>query len=201
MPAAPDPQPRLATRDARDAPPAPPEAELLQRAREGDREAFERLVVRAMPGLMGTAMRLLRQRFAAEEAVADALFKAWRHVGGFRGESGFGTWLHRIVCRVATDRYRALARDRRHREALQARAETAGPRDPAARCAARSEVVRVRAAVEALPARQRLVIVLHVWEGLSLQETAEVLGIRYATAKSNLCHARKTLRATLEDEA
>ena len=202
MPAVPDPlaPPSVAPSSVGESPDA--HARLLDRARAGDRDAFEQLVVQAMPALLGTAQRLLRHRFAAEEAVADALFRAWRHIGSFRGDSAFGTWLHRIVCRVATDRFRTAARARRHHDHLAARAERAERAQPSqeARLDAASEVARLRAAVETLPTRQRLVIVLHVWEGLSLRDTAALLGMRYATAKSNLCHARKALRLWLEED-
>ena len=195
MHARPDPHPPAAAPQETVRAPEP-EPRLVARARAGDRDAFEQLAVRAMPALLGTARRLLRDGFAAEEAVAEALFRAWRHVARFRGESGFGTWLHRIVCRVAADRFRAAARARRQHEGLAANARTGPARSRvAARMDAASEVARLRAAVEELPPRQRLVIVLHVWERLPLDETARVLGMRYATAKSHLCHARKALRA------
>jgi len=202
MPASPDPHP---SPPAAESPAAGlfDEAAWVARAQAGDRDAFERLAVRAMPALLGTARRMLRHGYAAEEAVADALFRAWKHLGTFRGEAGFGTWLHRIVCRVATDRFRAEARDRRRHEALtqHAGATRATQPGPAARLRAHETRARIRAAVETLPTRQRLVLVLHIWEGLSLVETAEILGIRYATAKSNLCHGRKALRVELEEDA
>ena len=124
----------------------------------------------------------------------------------FRAEAEFGTWLHRIVCRVAVDRFRTQRRERSRREDLITRARAGRAAGPRARRGALErlsedeETRRIRAAVEKLPTRQRLVLVLHVWEGLALPETAEALGIRYATAKSNLCHARKALRALLADD-
>ena len=193
MSARPRPQPISRT-------PEPAAPDVLVRARGGDRDAFERLAVEAMPMLLGTARRLGGDGFAAEEIVAEALFRAWRHIGRFRGDAAFSTWLHRIVCRVAADRVRRVQRDRAHREVLVRRAEGAGRArgaDPVARREAR---LRLRAAIDLLPERQRLVLVLHAWEGLDLRETARVLGIRYATAKSNLCHARKALRRLLDEE-
>ncbi len=186
-------------------PVTPPEAEdLAARARGGDRDAFERLAVRAMPMLAGTARRLLREPYAAEEAVAEALFRAFRRIDRFRGDAAFGTWVHRILCRVAVDRMRTEVRERARRLELATRARRgslhgARPAPTALDAAALDEESRrLRQAVEALPTRQRLVIVLHVWEGLSLAETAEVLGVRYATAKSNLCHARHGLRRLID---
>lgn len=182
-----------------------PAPDLVERARMGDRDAFEQLCVQAMPMLTGTARRLLRDPYAAEEAVAEALFRAFRHMPSFRAEAQFGTWLHRILCRVAVDRFRLQARERARRQDLGERAArglSGAPRPRRSaleRLAQDEETRRIRAAVEDLPPRQRLVLVLHVWEGLSLAETAETLGVRYATAKSNLCHARSTLRRLLDD--
>lgn len=175
----------------------------MARARAGSRDAFEQLAVAAMPALLGTARRLLGPGYAAEEAVAEALFRAWRRMADFRAEAAFSTWLHRIVCRVAADRFRRERRERARRERLAERARAPGPAATAVphdRLARREQRRVLRAAIDALPDRQRLVLVLHAWEGLDLRETARVLGIRYATAKSNLCHARKALRALLEGE-
>jgi len=189
-------------------PPAPrPAAEvaLVERARQGERDAFEALAVRAMPALLGSARRLLADRFAAEEAVAEALFRAFRHVASFRGASSFGTWVHRILYRVAADRFRAEARERRRRTAVFERALCeAGPAGPTPtrvapddRLVRREEHAALRRAVESLPPKQRLVLLLHTWEGLDLREIGEVLDMRYATAKSNLHHAHRALRALL----
>ncbi|MDA1195333.1 MAG: sigma factor, partial [Planctomycetota bacterium] len=82
--------------NARPQPPSVPSSAACPSAREaqeradvaralgGDRGEFERLAVRAMPQLLGAAQRILGERFAAEEAVADGIFRAWRAVGGFR---------------------------------------------------------------------------------------------------------------------
>jgi RNA polymerase sigma-70 factor (ECF subfamily) len=185
------------------------DADLLRSARAGDRDAFEALAIRAMPMLLGSALRLLRERLAAEEAVAEALFRALRRIEGFRGEAGFGTWTHRILCRVIADRFRSGLRERTRRDRLQV--ETRGgavrldasrpaPVGPRAAASREEEAERVRDAVGRLPARQRLVLVLHLWEGLSLREVAEVVPMRYATVKSNLHHARSALRVLLGDE-
>jgi RNA polymerase sigma-70 factor (ECF subfamily) len=192
------------------APRARTERELLVLARAGDRAAFERLTVRALPQLLGTARRLLGPGLAAEEAVAEALFRALQRLDGFRGDAAFGTWVHRIVCRVASDRFRERARERGRRERLRLRVEAGDPvagagvgrvaRGPARRAGQAEDRARLRAAVDRLPPRQRLVVVLHVWEGLSLQEIGRVLAVRYATVKSHLSHARRALRLLLMEE-
>jgi RNA polymerase sigma-70 factor (ECF subfamily) len=176
----------------------PDEGTLLRAARAGDRDAFDRLAVRLLPRLLGTARRILGDPLEAEEAVAATLVRAHAALAGFRGASALGTWAHRILCRLATDRLRRLARVRRHERPLADDVAGGAGDDALDRASRKEENARVRAAVEALPETQRLVLVLVLWEGLPLAEAARVLAMRYATVKSNLHHARATLRRRLD---
>jgi RNA polymerase sigma-70 factor (ECF subfamily) len=173
------------------------EGALLQAARGGDRDAFDRLAVRLLPRLLGTARRILGDPLEAEEAVAATLVRAHAALAGFRGASALGTWAHRILCRLATDRLRRLARVRRHERPLDPDAVTEGGDRAFDLATVEEDRLRVRAAVEALPETQRLVLILVAWEGLSLAEAGRVLAMRYATVKSNLHHARATLKKRL----
>jgi RNA polymerase sigma-70 factor (ECF subfamily) len=173
------------------------DAPLLAAARAGDRDAFDVLARRHVPRLVGTALRLLRDRAAAEEAAADALIRAYGGLRAMRGDASFGTWTHRIVCRVAIDRLRA-----RRRAPLPLDDLAAEPGDPRAaagrpddRLERSEQVARVRRAIEALPEAQRLVVVLHAWEGLAYADVAVLLGCSYDAVRVNMCHARKSLRA------
>lgn len=179
------------------------EAAWVDRACEGDRDAFEALAREAMPMLLGTARRLVGSGYAAEEAVAEALFRAWRRIDTFRGASGFGTWLHRILCRAVADRYRLAGRERVRRASMEAQARAgapvagraAGPAAPWREVAAQDDAARWRTLLDRLPPTQRMVLLLSAWENLSLPEISETLNLRYATVKSNLHHARRALRA------
>lgn len=181
------------------------EAQLLERARAGDRDAFEALAVRAMPRMLGTASRLLGPGFAAEEAVSEALFRAYRHIKRFRGSSAFSTWLHRIVCRVVADRFRESARDRRlHTRVAERIASGLRPSghddrraQPLDRLSGRETAARLRRIASELPPTQRLVLLLFAWEGLALADIAALLSLKYATVKSHLHHARTALRSRL----
>jgi RNA polymerase sigma-70 factor (ECF subfamily) len=156
---------------------------------------FETGVREALPRLLGTAYRLVGDGHVAEEVVAEALFRAWRRRDGFRADARVGTWLHRILCRVVADRFRARGR-RRHHEQAHARGQVLRREPPAwVAPALHDELARAAALTDRLPERQRLIVLLHVWEGLTLDEVAATLGLRYATVKSNLHHARTALRA------
>lgn len=177
-----------------------PEARWVARARSGDRDAFDRLAVEAMPVLLGTARRLLRDPHAAEEAVAEALYNAFRRLDAFRGDCRFGTWAHRILCRVVADRVKVEVRERRRRLGLLERYPRRSQVSPVERLAAKETQERLRAATERLPPTQRLVLLLVVWEGLTLRQTAETLGMHYRTVKSNLYHARRSLERVMGEE-
>lgn len=184
--------------DPRLLPTTPPEeAALLAQARGGDRDAFDRLAVRLLPRLLGTARRLLGDALEAEEAVASTLVRVHAALPSFRGASALSTWAHRILCRLAFDRLRRRARERALQRPWPADEPPHAAAGPLEAASEREQGLRVRIAVEALPPTQRLVLVLVAWEGLSLADAAQVLGMRYATAKSNLHHARAGLRTRL----
>ena len=173
----------------------------LDRARGGDRDAFDLLALDAMPALLGSARRLLGDEHAAEAAVAEALFHAFRRLDSFEGRSRFSTWVHRILYRAIADEIRGRVRERRRRLRLLDKPPGAPAATPGDRLAAEEMRVRLREATDDLPPKQRLVLLLVVWEGLSLRETARLLAMRYRTAKSNLHHARRAVaRAVGEEE-
>lgn len=165
-----------------------------------DREAFVEAVERSLPSLLGTAWRIVHNGPDAEDLVAETVARAWAKRSSFRGEAGFSTWLHAILYRAVADRYRSAGRRRRHeanflrgRSAAANHGEAAAPAWTVA--IATEEVQRAVGWLRTLPERQRLVLVLHVWERLELEEVARLLGMRYATAKSHLHHARAAMRS------
>jgi RNA polymerase sigma-70 factor (ECF subfamily) len=129
----------------------------------------------------------------AEDAVQDGWVHAYRALDRFRPEQPFGAWLHRIVANAALD----IARRRRVRETGELSENVASPfRDPAE---ARDLRQRLDGALGTLPARQRAVIVLHDVEGFKHAEIGRILGVPEGTARSDLHHARATLRQSLKD--
>lgn len=144
---------------------------------------------------MAAAARILGNAAEAEEAAADALLRAYASLRDFRGEASFGTWAHRIACRVAIDRLRRR-RARARRETLCA-CDRPVARGPAGPLADADRVAAVRRAVDRLSAVQRIVVALHAWEGLSYHAIAETLRCSYDAVRVNRAHARKTLRRLL----
>ena len=177
------------------------EAELVERARRGDLEAWETLV-RTYQGIaFRTAYVLAGNAADAEEAAQDGLVKAHRALGRFRRGAALKPWLLRIVANEARNRRRSAVR--RERLALRAAAEDR-PGDavpsPEAALLARESHERLLAAVEQLPEEHRDAVACRYFLELSEEETAAALGIRKGTVKSRLSRALARLRETLEEE-
>jgi RNA polymerase sigma factor (sigma-70 family) len=178
------------------------EAELVERARRGDLEAWETLV-RTYQGIaFRTAYLLAGNGADAEEAAQDGFVKAQRALRSFRRGAPLRPWLLRIVANEARNRRRSAGR----RERLTLRAvDELRPGDavpsPEAALLLREEHERLLAALERLPDDHRDAIACRFLLELSEEETAEALGIRRGTVKSRLARALARLRESLEGEA
>jgi RNA polymerase sigma-70 factor, ECF subfamily len=185
------------------APLAPSDEQLLKQFARGERSALEQLFVRYRGLAYRVAHRLLGNEADALDAVQEGFTKALVHVGGFRGQSTFKTWLLRVVSNAALD----LGRQRGRREALtaqtlvKARADSQEPQtlEDAAQGLYRQDLrVALDKALAELPEAQRRTFVLHAEAELSYREVAEVLGISIGTVMSRLYYARQRLRTHLE---
>lgn len=167
------------------------ERALVARARRGDANAFRELVERHQSRAVALARRILRDPHEAEEAAQDAFLKAWAALPGFREESRFGTWLHRIVYRRALDRLDSLKARRRHESAAPEWRDDGAPTSGPGAAA----IERVRRHVDALPPAQRAAVTLFYFEDRSVNDAARVLGMHENTLKTHLHRARAALRA------
>lgn len=182
--------------DVRPAPPAalpaPPDALLVRRVLAGDAEAFGELVTRHHARCLRLAVHLVGDAAEAEDAVQEALLRAYRHLGGYREEDRFGAWLTRILvnqCRSA----RARARRPVPADVEWAGGEraTAHPADEAAQ---REELAR---ALGRLPSDQREAVVLRYADELSYDEMAAATGATVAALKMRVQRGCRRLRALL----
>jgi RNA polymerase sigma-70 factor, ECF subfamily len=182
------------------------DAEIAKRCEARDREAIRALVTANNQRLYRTAWSILKDRGEAEEAVQSAYVSAFTNLDKFEGRSSLSTWLTRIVVNEALARLRAQRRRRNqlenagvavldtYRETLMRGSQPAGP-DVAV---AREQMRRLlEHAVGSLPEAFRTVFVLRQIEGLSGEETAEVLDIGVATVKTRLLRARRKLQDIL----
>lgn len=180
----------LPPRSSRPAAAPEDERKFIARAAAGDPAAFRVLVERHQSRAYALALRFVRSAPDAEDVTQEAFVKAWNALPGFRGESGFGTWLHRIVARCALDRAEVLQR-RRKRETVEEAAESVGSEAPQTDA---FETKRVHALLETLSDAQRLVVTLFYFEDRSVDEVAAQLGMNENTVKTHLSRARATMR-------
>jgi RNA polymerase sigma-70 factor, ECF subfamily len=188
--------------------PGPPaagvtEAVLVARAQAGDMAAFEELVMTYANRLFAVLLRMLGDRSEAEDVAQEVMLRAWRGIGGFRGNSSFFTWLYRIAINEAN---RSLQKTARRpltvpvdTGALQIPADA---RDEPSRRAEQQELrAALGSALASLPADYRAAIVLRDIEGLSTREAADIAGVGQAAFKSRLHQARLRVRAAVGDDA
>ncbi len=176
------------------------EHELLARARAGDTQAFSVLAERHQHQMFTLAMRLTGDHDLAADVTQEALLRAWRGIGSFRGDARFSSWLYRITVNVA---WTSLNRRRRTRHApLELVDNLAAPpssfENPELALEAANLRGRLREALLVLPRRSRVVVVLYDIYGWSHSQIADALGISVSASKVRLHRARKRLRVLLE---
>src|SRR6187431_1207667 len=167
-------------------------AELVERAQRGDHEAFDALASAAYHRLYAIARRILRDGYAAEDAVQDALVKAWREIRGLRDPGAFDAWLHRLLVNACRDNARRSRR--RVIELPELPIEREEPRDDLAQLVDRDELER---AFLELSVEHRAVLVLTHYVGLPAHEVARILGIPTGTVYSRLHHGARAMRAAI----
>jgi RNA polymerase sigma-70 factor (ECF subfamily) len=159
--------------------------------------SLDRLVLDHLPAALRFATRLTGDPDRAEELVQEALLRVVRRWTSFRGEAAFRTWFFRIVINVFRDRLSVTSPETVSVDEQQADLVDSADAGPA-QAAMAAELARLIAQeVSRLPARQREVLVLIVYEGLSTREVAEVVGISEGNVHSNLSAARTRLKARL----
>ncbi|OAF13942.1 RNA polymerase subunit sigma [Bradyrhizobium centrolobii] len=182
------------------------EAGLIDRARARD-EAALRLIMQANNRrLYRLARGILRSDSEAEDVVQETYVRAFTHLDGFRGESGLSTWLSRIAINEALGRARgrrphvelgALPEATLNAEIIQFPLSSASG-DPEKSMAQREIQRVVEHAVDELPEAFRMVFIARVMEGMNVEETAELLGVKPETVKTRLHRARTMLRENVE---
>ncbi len=162
----------------------------------GNQGLLDQLVAEHLPEALRFALRLCGCRETASEIVQEALCRAARGIGSFRGRSQFRTWFYRIVISAFHDHAAVAARQCCSGELTDELADPHGE-DPAAAAMAGELRDLIARRVSALPLRQREVLVLIAYEELRPREVAEVLGISESNVHANLHYARARLRLEL----
>jgi len=176
---------------------------LVRRALAGDPDAFRAIIKVHNQRLYRIARGVLRNDAEAEDIVQEAYLRAFANLGAFRGQASLSTWLSRIVINEALGRLRKrkrIAAMPENPEAEIIRFPLNPSDDPERTMAQRQILELVERATDSLPDVYRTVFVARVIEGLSIEETADLLAVRPETVKTRLHRARTLVRKTLEDE-
>src|SRR5262245_18292134 len=184
------------------------DAELVGRARARDDAAFRTIMERYNRRLYRVARSILRNDGEAEDVVQEAYVRAFTRLDDFRGDSTLATWLTRITMNEALGRLRrersGVELDTVEAEPIEARMipfPQAGTSGDPERTMAQREVLRlVERATDDLPEIFRVVFMMRVIEGISVEETAELLGLRPETVKTRLHRARQLVREQLNEQ-
>jgi RNA polymerase sigma-70 factor (ECF subfamily) len=174
---------------------------LLERIRNGDDSGFEVLVKKHTSQIVGLAWRLVGNREEAEDLAQEAFLRLHRSLPTFRGDSRIGTWLYRTTTRLAIDH---LRRERIKRKLFFFRQDNDAPdpvelasdsrRDQRRELLAQEAMQTLRKGLNKLSSRQQVIFTLRHYEGLSLKEIAEHLGLETGTVKTHLHRAVTQLR-------
>lgn len=181
------------------------EQELITRAQMGDREAFDELATRYYQRMLRTAMRITGNESEAEDAVQQALIGAYKHLGRFRMDSAFSTWLTRITMNEALGQVRRRRKD--HIEISETvgderegavRSLPANSDDPEMLSLRRERVRLVRESLSVVRPSYLKVMKLRLVEDLSVEEIGTRLGLPVNTVKVHLYRGRQAMKEYLE---
>jgi len=171
------------------------ERELVEACKRGDRDGFRALFETYKNKVYSVALRFAGDDAAAMDIAQDTFVKLFSCIGDFRGESGFETWVYRMVVNRCLDQRRRTRRLVPLADELMATLRATG--DVLAQMLRDELGHRVRAAVEQLAPDLRMVIVLRYTEGLAYEQIAEVLACSQGTVASRLNRAHKALERRL----
>ena len=169
------------------------EKRWVEKARNADQYAFEKLYRANVDKVYGLCLRMTGNASEAEDCAQEAFIQAWNKLDKFRGDSAFGTWLHRVAVNVVLGRMR---KSKREQDRIRAVSDVAPPAETKADT---GELRDLEQAINELPSGARHVFVLHAVYGYSHGETGDMLGIAEGTSKAQLNRARRLLAQQLDE--
>ncbi|WP_397474348.1 RNA polymerase sigma factor RpoE [Pusillimonas sp.] len=181
------------------------DAELVARVQQGDKRAFDLLVLKYQRKIMRLLSRMLRDPGDVEDVAQEAFIKAYRALPQFRGDSAFYTWLYRIAINTARNWQAASARRPSASNVIETEdGETFSQIDnltdistPESLMASRQIVETVNTAIGALPEELRTAIILREIEGMSYEDIAQTMQCPIGTVRSRIFRAREAIAAQL----
>lgn len=172
------------------------ERRLLERIREGDAGAFDEVVVLHRLAVYRLARRMTGSHEEADEVAQETFVRAWRSVGGFRGDARLRTWLIRIALNVGRSR---AVRGGKTTDLADAAGVPDASEGAEAAAGRREAGARLRAAVALLPRRQREVVVLKAFSEMTYEEVAAAMGLTVGAVKAHFHQAVGNLRRRMAE--
>ena len=167
----------------------PSDHELIRKFQKGDPDAFDEIVRRHLPNVMGFFINITRDEMAAEDLAQDVFYKLYKHLKRFRFESAVTTYLYRINTNTANS---WITRNKWRNLLHLDQAPDRGEKDN--RLEREWTKEELWAAIERLPRKQRTVVMMRIAQELPYREIAQITGMSEGTAKVNFHHALKTLK-------
>lgn len=173
------------------------ETSLIKRAIAGDTNAFAKLVNTHQLFLYNLALRAVSNPHEAQDITQETFIRAWKGLKNFRGDSGFRTWLYRIMMNLCYDRYPRLQQDKNNLSIEDDEIDVP-VESVLEQISDQSELYEfVQEQLRTLPEVQRLVLSLRYQQDLSYQEIAEVMDMPIGTVKTTIFRAKAQLKALL----
>lgn len=178
--------------------------DLVSRVQQGDKKAFDLLVIKYQHRIIQLVNRYVKDPSEAQDVAQETFVKAYRALGGFRGESAFYTWLYRIA--INTAKNYLVARTRRSTdyeididdaETCENAPQLQGLETPERLLISEEIVNTIKTAIEKLPEDMRIAIMLREFEGMSYEEIAETMDCPVGTVRSRLFRAREAIDSKL----
>lgn len=171
---------------------------LIQNAQNGDSDAFHQLVAMHDERIMVLAYQLMKNEQDAEDLYQESFIKAYKHIGSFRFESSFYTWIYRITVNTSINMKRKLSKLR-----LQDRRDEMDPLDTIPESTSKDNPgeinTAVRNAADNLPDKQRTVFILKHLQNMKIREIASIMEIGEGTVKKYLFRAMEKMRKDLKE--
>ena len=184
------------------------EQELINASQKGDHDSFSALVLPYEQKLLHHAYRMLPNEAEAEDAVQEALLKAWKSLSSFQGTAAFSTWLYSILHRVCLDILRkkkreknvvSLYQDGENDEEFTLSIPDTAP-GPHEQYQQKVKMAAVAEAISSLSDEHKTVIVLRDIDGLEYDEIARITNTSLGTVKSRISRARRAMKKILEQQ-
>lgn len=182
-----------------------PDEELVARSMGGDVDSFNQLVIRWERPIYALAYRVIGREEDARDVVQETFLRAFRSIGGFKGQAKFSSWIYRIALNLCRD----WIRKKKRTPVMQApegvdvieMAADVGPTESIEDLVARKAMSEVVArAMAVLPDEQRTALILKEYQGLTFQEIADLLGCPLSTVKTRLYQGLLVVRRELEKQ-